>query len=434
MRVFPFRKANLYLYPLLAATVLRLAALPFIDLSTKALLEYGIIARNLLAGLGYSFSWLHTDSSIVVLPTAYMPPGQVFIHYGILSVFGESSVGVIALYIFQIIQVCAFIYLIGKISALLFDSKKATLTTIWLAAIYPPFIYVTMTFGVTSSALLLNALVLYIGVRFSEALRSGRNYKKLTLAFGGCCGLLLLFRGESPIIILGTLALILYSNRDKLRRSLLWISFGGLTSLAILSPWIIRNYIEFDRFIPISTNSGFNFWRGNNPQSSGSAWTESGGPLWSSDEIWHELEPYLDQKGDYDKINSEVHSREAWKWIRENPTVAGLLSLKKAAILWTVDIRNKMGGTFAYIILYGLTLASLIVGIYYVRRNKVSQTNENARIGFQIMILWCILMTIISMIFFPLPRFQVLLIGIYFPIIGYGVSELTERYFPKQKS
>ena len=152
-------RRNIYLYPLIAAVIVRLAVIPFLSISTAALMEYGTIARNMLSGLGYAFTWYHADGSMAILPTAYMPPGQVFIQYAALRLFGNNSSGMFALYFFQIVQACAFIYLLGKITDLLFKSRNATLATIWLAAIYPPFIYLTMNFGVTSSALLLNALI-----------------------------------------------------------------------------------------------------------------------------------------------------------------------------------------------------------------------------------------------------------------------------------
>jgi hypothetical protein len=421
------KKRNIYLYPLLAAIIVRLAAIPFIDSSKIALLEYGTIARNLLAGFGYAFSWLHSGGNAVILPTAYMPPGQVFIQYALLGIFGDSQSGIIALYLFQIAEACGFVYLIGLVTELLFTSEKATVATIWLAALYPSFIYVTLSFGVTSSALLLNALTFYMAIRFSESLGTGKGSLKFALLLGMSCGLLLLWRGESPLIIISTLALIAYLNKDKFRRSFLYIGLAALIAITILAPWTIRNYLVFNRFIPISTNGGFNFWRGNNSVTTGSPWTETGGPLWSTDEIWTELEPSLDKKGDFDKINSDIHTREAFKWIRENPEKFALQSLKKGVMLWTFDLRSKLGGTAAYIAFYACTLAGLLIGIFYIRRNKIGVANEYARAGFRIMILWCILMTLVAMIFIPLQRFQVLLVGIYLPVIGYGIPEILKR-------
>lgn len=397
-------------------------------------MEYGIIARNMLSGAGYSFSWFHSDGSFVVLPTAYMPPGQVLIQYFFLCLFGDTHVSMIGLYLFQIVQAGAFIYIVGKITDLLFKSEKATQATIWLAAIYPPFIYVTMTFGVTSSALLVNALVLYLGICFSQALSTGKKAVAFASAFGAACGILLLFRGEAPVIIFSTLVLLACVHRGHLRRTFLHIGLAGCMATAILAPWVIRNYLVFDRFIPTSTNGGFNFWRGNNAVTSGSPWSETGAPVWSTDTIYGELEPHMKQGEDFEKINSEIHIREAMHWIEENPKEFAILSLKKAFIFWTVDSKSKMAGTILYITIYGLTLLLLIPGIFFIRRNKVSVGNADARIGFRIMILWCSVMTLTAMIFFPLPRFQVLLIGIYFPVMGYALSQLTQLYLGKWKS
>ena len=44
---------------------------------------------------------------------------------------------------------------------------------------------------------------------------------------------------------------------------------AGLTMLAVISPWTLRNYYAFDRVITISTNSGTNLWMGNHPGTDG---------------------------------------------------------------------------------------------------------------------------------------------------------------------
>jgi hypothetical protein len=427
------KKRNIYLFPFLIAIILRCAAIPILDESEPALMEYGRIAHNMLTGSGFSYSWYHTSGTHIILPTAYMPPGQVFIQYFILGVFGETNLGLIALYFLQIVQFLVFLYLIGQISRLLFRSERAENFTIWLAAIYPPFIYISMTFGVTSSALLLNALVLYFGIRFSHSLGTNDKTMKFALLLGISCGFLLLFRGESPLIIITTFILIIYQNKDELRRAVLYIGLAGLTAAAILAPWTIRNYLAFHRFIPISTNGGFNFWRGNNAITTGSPWAESGSPLWTTDSLWAEIEPKMDTSKDFDKIYSDIHVHDAVHWIKEHPLQAALLSVKKAAILWTVDMKSKMGRTVAYIMIYFLTSLALLSGIFFIYKNKIAKTSVDARIGLQIIILWCIIATMTAMIFFPLPRFQVLLIGIYFPIVGYGISEIAAHLFERKQ-
>ncbi|MDP4237578.1 MAG: hypothetical protein Q8919_14130, partial [Bacteroidota bacterium] len=79
------------------------------------------------------------------------------------------------------------------------------------------------------------------------------------------------------------------------------------------------------------------------------------------------------------------------------------------------------------------TLASLLAGIYMIRKKKIWSASPDAKAGFSLMILWCLVMTLTCMVFFPLPRFQVLLVGIYFPIIGYAISELIGRYIQRPR-
>lgn len=57
------------------------------------------------------------------------------------------------------------------------------------------------------------------------------------------------------------------------RRALkLWLVMSAATLLTVL-PWTVRNYFVLGAFIPISTNSGNNFYIGNNPQYEGQ-------PIW----------------------------------------------------------------------------------------------------------------------------------------------------------
>jgi hypothetical protein len=117
--------------------------------------------------------------------------------------------------------------------------------------------------------------------------------------------------------------------------------------------------------------------------------------------------------------------REATTWIREHPSDALFLSLKKAVILWTIDMRSKMESTAAYIIIYIITIASAVTGIFFIRRRKIYSENEDTKTGLRMIVLWCLVMTLIAMIFIPLPRFQILLVGIYFPVVGFGISEFA---------
>jgi hypothetical protein len=53
--------------------------------------------------------------------------------------------------------------------------------------------------------------------------------------------------------------------------------------------------------------------------------------------------------------------------------------------------------------------------------------------GVKLLLLWAGVSTAIAIIFFPMPRLQVVMIAGYFPIVAYGANYLFVRY-RKQKS
>jgi 4-amino-4-deoxy-L-arabinose transferase-like glycosyltransferase len=59
-----------------------------------------------------------------------------------------------------------------------------------------------------------------------------------------------------PFIVLLPLALALAATPGGWKRRLLWMSAPTAVALLVLSPWTIRNYYEFNRFIPTRTGLG----------------------------------------------------------------------------------------------------------------------------------------------------------------------------------
>src|SRR3954468_622213 len=90
--------------PLIVGFVLRLCAMPFAHIRKPQFWEYGDIAHNLLNGYGYAFSWYYRDHGIILrLPTAYMPPGQTYVIYAGLKLFGENLIGYSAVFLEELV-------------------------------------------------------------------------------------------------------------------------------------------------------------------------------------------------------------------------------------------------------------------------------------------------------------------------------------------
>ncbi len=384
-------------------------------------MEYGRIARAMLSGFGFAYPWTMADGTTSILPTAYTPPGQVYLQYFTLLLFGSGHTGLIALYLFQIVEAVAFIFVLGRIETALFTNERVTKVTLWSAALYPPFIYATMTFGVTSSALLLNALFVLLGIRLSSALQSESERARYALSFGIVCGLLLLFRGESPVLIALTLVLIIYQNRARVWTSVRFAALAAIVAVTLLAPWTIRNYQIFHRFIPISTNGGFNFWRGNN------AFSTVYTPIWATEDGVAKIEQTAKTGMDYELAASAVSTDQAWEWIKSNPSVALIRSAEKAAALWTISVRPNTLANVGYASFHVATLLLLIYGVLQLRAGKDTPRNHETRTGVRLIGLYCLLATLLAMVFFTLPRYQVLLSAVYFPLSTFGLSHLLPK-------
>jgi 4-amino-4-deoxy-L-arabinose transferase-like glycosyltransferase len=86
-------------------------------------------------------------------------------------------------------------------------------------------------------------------------------------ALGVAVGLAMLTRGEALLLIPAVIA-IWWPQLE--RRRLLAFS-AGLVAVVLLTlaPWTIRNAIEMDSFVPLSTNSSTTLWSGHNPDATG---------------------------------------------------------------------------------------------------------------------------------------------------------------------
>ena len=86
------------------------------------------------------------------------------------------------------------------------------------------------------------------------------NYKNNKIIFHNVCSLLILLRGEFILFYIFTLIYFL-SSIKKFK-----INFYFLNTVSlVISPYLIRNYINFDSFV-ITKSFGYNLLKGNNPE------------------------------------------------------------------------------------------------------------------------------------------------------------------------
>ncbi|MGE5806070.1 MAG: ArnT family glycosyltransferase, partial [Ignavibacteria bacterium] len=94
-------------------------------------------------------------------------------------------------------------------------------------------------------------------------------------------------------LLLPTIIFIYFLKNSGIKRALLKSFIVTAAMLLVLSPWIYRNYMVFNKFIPVSTNGGFNFLMGNHNLSSGGLNFDFNYDINNPDEPLEERKAYL---------------------------------------------------------------------------------------------------------------------------------------------
>ncbi|RZB30174.1 MAG: hypothetical protein SRB1_02454 [Desulfobacteraceae bacterium Eth-SRB1] len=266
------------------------------------------LANNILDGRGYSSDGINPIAGRVPLYPIFL--SLIFFlggkHYLVVRVI-QSILGA---------ATCIMIYFLGKE---IFSRRVAIMAAI-IAAFYYPFIQI--------SAYLVTETVSIFLLLFSFwwLVKSKEDNFAWSLIFGGILlGLAGLTRstffGFYPLIPL-ILVLTSHSKKEGLKQGTL-ILIG--IALALL-PWVTRNYLDFHKFIPISTRAGYALYQGNNPMATG----DSGG--W-----WPVGSQYVipEEAALMTEIERSLYFEEKAKnFIKNNPKRFFHLFLKKIVNMW----------------------------------------------------------------------------------------------------
>ena len=187
------------------------------------------------------------------MPTVFIMPGLTTVLAAFVRLFGTYPL--LPFKIFQSLLGAMSLYILFLISRKFF-TEKASLFSVFLAAIYFPNIYATnliLTEQIFSFLFILLVLITYHGVT---------EKRMIYYILGGITlGLLALFRPTIllfPIVVLALWIINKYKMKEMIKYALIVITI----TCAILSPWIIRNYWIFGEFIPLTLSSGNPFLQG----------------------------------------------------------------------------------------------------------------------------------------------------------------------------
>jgi 4-amino-4-deoxy-L-arabinose transferase-like glycosyltransferase len=212
---------------------------------------FKILVDHWFNGFGYSFA------PDVGCPTAFRSPGYLFFITGVYLLFGHENY--FSLLLIQSLLAVVVAYFVYRLAYALTHDRRIGLVTMVFSALNPyTFYHYTQFYHTVLSSFFL-VFLLWALVRLEQTKRLGWSF----LA-GISIGCLALIQGTilpaTPFLSLW----LLVRWKKEWRLALLAIFVMAATSISIIAPWTYRNWIVFQRFVPLSTDVGFGLYKSNN--------------------------------------------------------------------------------------------------------------------------------------------------------------------------
>lgn len=279
--------------------------------------EMGRIGRALASGQGFA-----NPFNGITGPTAWQPPLYPFLIAGVFRVFGiySKASAIVLLTINSIFAAftCIPIYLIAKKCF----GEKIACWSAWMWAILP-FVMVWATRWVweTSVSTCLLAVIFWLTLRAED--REGIwPWAQFGFLWGSAALL-----NTSLLSFLPASGLWIWHRRwKKGKRSLGGVVLAAALFFACITPWLVRDYHVFGRFIFIRSNFGVELAIGNGPGADGT-WREYLHPTQNV----YEMRRYQ-QLGEL--AYAEACKKKAWQWIRADYGRFAWISFKRFVYYW----------------------------------------------------------------------------------------------------
>ncbi|MEA2162224.1 MAG: hypothetical protein QOK37_351 [Thermoanaerobaculia bacterium] len=275
------------------------------------------ISTNLIEH--HEFAYQPEHDSLVY--RAYTEPLHPLIGAAVYLLTGHSRT---ALVLLQLVVAAITVWLIGWVAILATGRIDAGIVAALLMAIHPGFIRYSCILHplVFDTFFFVAAGGAFIRYRQVPSLRRG-----VFAAF--VIGLGVLTR---PTILLFFLPLlwITWRSRDTMPSRFARSAAVAGVALALIAPWTIRNAVVLHGFVLTRSGTGFVFWLGNNPWTSGSA-TDAGGHS-----IKRLASPQFQKRilaaGELER--NRIFMQEARDYIRRDPFAAVIRVVKRLGYFW----------------------------------------------------------------------------------------------------
>ena len=289
-------------------------------------------------------------------PTAWEPPLYPYLIGGVFKLFGiySNTSAFVLLTINSLFSAltCIPIFLIARQTM----GEKVAVWSAWIWALLPYVMYwsVHWIWDTTLSPLLLS-LIFLAALQLGESPAS----RRLWIQFGVLWGLTAL-ANPSTLSFLPVCLLWVWYRRSSHGRGSVFGMVAALVIMAVcLSPWLVRNFTTFGRFVFVRDDFGLQLRLGNGPYADGL--------------LMAYLQPNLNvyemqrfrQLGEL--RYAEECKRQAFDFVREHPGRFALISVKRFVYYWAGAPKPNEGSTVTAL-RSSLFLASSVLALWGLGR------------------------------------------------------------------
>ena len=343
------------------------------------------------------------------VPSAFMPPLYAYFLFTLKLLVPENVYLIKVVLFVQIILSTMSIFIFYKLNNFLF-SKNWSIFNAFLLSIFPLKIY--MTTQISSITLQIFLLILYLYLFFLLDKLDKFTWYRITF-FSIVSGLLMLLRGEFYLIFVISLIYLFILKKINLKKSIVIL----LISLLVISPYLTRNYLTFDKIV-LTNSLGFNLWKGNNPFATieGSLSTEAH----EHDKIFQKIDK-LPKNNLFEFYHDDLFFQEGLIHIKNNPTVFIKRFIKRSLSFFYFNINSDYPNYYHPLFIIPIFLLSIFSSFGIL----ISLKNLNFKTGYLLLNLF---FTIgIFSLFFILPRYKMMILPIQLIFMNYFFIECFNK-------
>jgi Dolichyl-phosphate-mannose-protein mannosyltransferase len=381
-------------------------------------LKYGAITACICGPVDIASGLLGADGSeLFTFPSAFVPPLPIFLFMAVFKIFGVSKLALSVLLAINVLGGSVVVYYCARIAETLFKSRTIAIIAALIAAFHPVLVYSAATYhGVNIYLPLILAIFDLCSSRYVPTmLRS--------VGLGVLFGVTILIRTEYLALGLAILGgALLFHRRIALTAVTL------LVACCVVSPWTIRNYIVFDRFMPVVSTTGYALFKGFNPLANGSGhWVDFHGV--AKQLIGKDLAA-VPKSPHYEVEIDDVYHKAANDFIAKHPTQAFLsLPARKVALFWLFDFYDPTTHQIMYQLAFWPLLVTSLLGLVFAYKTGLFSLRDH-----RVVLLYFLAQTVVVVGYAVHARYRLNVEPFLFGYAALGIVALASWWLPRRST